>query len=510
MSTKKCNGCKRNLTQINFTRNNKVYARCNDCSKNMSNKKNSCEVCGIRANYNIPSLSWGRFCKTHKKIGMIDVMNKKCIEPNCPTRPNFNFPNETKRLYCKTHAKPGMVDIKSKKCIEPNCPTRPNFNLPNESIALYCKTHAKPGMVDIKSKRCIEDGCPIIPNFNLPNQSIALYCKAHAKPDMIDIKSKRCIEDGCPTMPNFNLPNQTKPLYCRTHAKPGMVDVKSNKCILDDCTTRSFYGYCCQPTTHCNQHKSEQMFKKPTRFCIGINDNDECKELATHGINEPLHCEKHSTTNEICLLAKKCNHCGRNDEILDKEGLCLNFCSLIKLDTLLKTKYKEKEATMVRYLRSQLNLKNDKDEYEAKEILADKIIDSSCNLYRPDLLYDCGTHIVVIECDENQHKNYNWKSCVNNKSLDHAEEKRMYEIMVAYGIPAIFLRYNPDSFTNGGVVNKKYNMNKRLELLKKWVEYCIKLEPKGETDQLRYKKIFYDEYKEENIEFKTIIEKDII
>ena len=68
------------------------------------------------------------------------------------------------------------------------------------------------------------------------------------------------------------------------------------------------------------------------------------------------------------------------------------------------------------------------------------------NTYRPDILYDCDTHIVVVECDENQHRNYNWEACANNKSLRHSEDKRMFAISQAYGLPAIFIRWNPDNF----------------------------------------------------------------
>jgi len=125
-------------------------------------------------------------------------------------------------------------------------------------------------------------------------------------------------------------------------------------------------------------------------------------------------------------------------------------------------------------------------------------------------LYDCGTHIVVIECDENQHKNYNWQSCTNNKSLDHMEEKRMYEIMVAYGLPTTFIRYNPDTFKLNGIENRKYNISKRLELLKKWVEYCFNLKPETINDNLKYKKLFYDEYKETDMNFNFIYEKNIL
>jgi len=244
------------------------------------------------------------------------------------------------------------------------------------------------------------------------------------------------------------------------------------------------------------------MICKPKRTCSYSNDNGEkCKEFAIFGINEPIHCENHKLNNEICWLVKKCSHCGRDNEILNKNDLC-GICCDVPFYEQNKRFEKMKESTMIRYLRENLKLNN-----SVKEILADRIIDSTCNLYRPDILYDCGTHIVIIECDENQHKNYNWQKCSLNKSLEHMEEKRMYEIMVAYGLPTIFLRYNPDNFDIGGKISKKYNSSKRLDLLKKWVEYSFINEPKH---QLVYKKLFYDEYNESDISFKRIDERELI
>ena len=39
MRMKKCNSCKRELQEISFTRKDKIYSRCNECSENSSNKK---------------------------------------------------------------------------------------------------------------------------------------------------------------------------------------------------------------------------------------------------------------------------------------------------------------------------------------------------------------------------------------------------------------------------------------------------------------------------------------
>ena len=152
---------------------------------------------------------------------------------------------------------------------------------------------------------------------------------------------------------------------------------------------------------------------------------------------------------------------------------------------------------MIRYIREQYQLPE-----HVKECLADKIVDIMCNKYRPDIAFDCGTHIVIIECDEEQHKHYNWRSCASNKSLEDAEEKRMYELFIAFGtLPTIFIRWNPDYFTIQGKECKKYNQYKRLEILKKWVDYCINLPITSLKQEVKYIKLFYNDYDESNTSF---------
>ena len=469
MTTKKCGRCQLELNQSSFIRNKrnkKIYDICNICSKI---RKNICEVCGKHANFNISMINWGRFCSKHKLNNMIDIRHKRCIEPNCLIQPVFNVITESEGIYCKEHAKLGMIDVKSKRCLEKNCTTRPCFNNINETIGIYCKDHAKPGMINVTANKCIEKDCDIQCNFNYPNEKTGLYCK--------------------------------------THAKPGMCDVKHEFCLVDNCPSRVNYGYCNQSATHCASHKLPFMITKPKRTCIG-NEQEKCKDVAIYGTKHPLHCGDHKTESEICWLVKPCTKCGRTNELLDKDGLCFFICSLEKLDLARKNHEKVKESTMILYLRNNIKLDNN-----IIELSCDKIINKKCNLYRPDLPYDCGSHILVIECDENQHKNYNWESCTNNKSLEHAEEKRMYEIMIAFeGKPVIFLRYNPDSFSVKGVTNKKYTVNKRLEILKKWVEYCMKMDISEIKGLVQYKKLFYDEYEyeEKDITFKVINEKSLI
>jgi hypothetical protein len=107
---------------------------------------------------------------------------------------------------------------------------------------------------------------------------------------------------------------------------------------------------------------------------------------------------------------------------------------------------------------------------------------------RPDFLFDCGTHFVVLEVDENQHKQID-KNC---------ETIRMINIFQSLGIKTKFVRYNPDEY--------KFNKSKRNPSfsthglkLKESLKYAFEDEP---ISELSMKYLFYDN--NENSIFKPI------
>lgn len=76
-------------------------------------------------------------------------------------------------------------------------------------------------------------------------------------------------------------------------------------------------------------------------------------------------------------------------------------------------------------------------------MIFDQQVIDGCSRRRPDVRMDFGTHVVIVECDEYQHKGYN------------CENKRMMEIFQDCGNrPIIFLRFNPDSYENNGIKYK--------------------------------------------------------
>ncbi len=69
------------------------------------------------------------------------------------------------------------------------------------------------------------------------------------------------------------------------------------------------------------------------------------------------------------------------------------------------------------------------------KLIFDQIVDDGCSARRPDVRIECLTHSIIIECDENQHKNYD------------CEDKRIMEIFQDLGNrPLILIRFNPDSY----------------------------------------------------------------
>ncbi len=123
------------------------------------------------------------------------------------------------------------------------------------------------------------------------------------------------------------------------------------------------------------------------------------------------------------------------------------------------------------------------------------IYNRECGLERPDWTYDCGTHIVVLECDENQHSEYPC-SC---------EQTRMVNITSSYGgIPVIFLRYNPDRFRDKDGNKSKILKSKRHKLLLEWLKHTFIMIPNNKEDFLRVIYMFYNGFDESNFEIFNI------
>ena len=135
--------------------------------------------------------------------------------------------------------------------------------------------------------------------------------------------------------------------------------------------------------------------------------------------------------------------------------------------------YKTKELTTVDYI---------KEIYPDFDWVADKRVQDGCSTRRPDLLLDLGSHIIIMEVDENKHTGYEC-SCENKRLMQLSQD--------LHHRPIVFIRFNPDAYegADGKRVTSCWRLNKqgvmtitktkkdewihRLETLKQTIMYWI-------------------------------------
>jgi hypothetical protein len=374
--------------------------------------------CNTQSSFNIIGSNTPMYCQSHALSGMVNVKHKTCAYFKCNIRPTYNTVGSKTPMYCKQHALPEMVNVVSKFCVNQGCYIRPTYNTVGSKIPMYCKQHALPEMVNVVSKFCVNQGCYIHPTYNSVGSKTPMYCKQHALPDMINVVSNVCINPGCNIRPNYNIIGSKKALYCKTHALAGMIDIKNKICKYPECTARILYGIPGKPPTNCAKHRETGMLQRPNGKCIS------CKAPAIYGIKlKPRHCETHKVDEDVNLTERECISCGLL-YVLDKDNRCEN-CNP---ESFARAALAKQNALM-----TYLDVHG-----HPGTTLDDRIIDGGvCGKERPDRVIDLGDKIIVIECDENQHRE---RAC-------SCEQARMVNIAQSFGgVPVYFIRWNPDNY----------------------------------------------------------------
>ncbi len=104
--------------------------------------------CNKSSGYNFTGLS-GLYCKTHKKMGMVDVIHKKCRFQGCITRPGYTWPGEKTPLLCAAHRLQGMLC--ATRCTRPTCGKWPTYKHPGckRGTPRYCSGHRPRGTITV-------------------------------------------------------------------------------------------------------------------------------------------------------------------------------------------------------------------------------------------------------------------------------------------------------------------------------------------------------------------------
>jgi EsV-1-7 cysteine-rich motif len=442
-----------------------------------------CKECGKdNATYALPGEKIF-FCGKHKTKDMLNIYAKKCAgnddgEP-CSKRPTYGNVHR-KPVYCKKHKEPDMVDVMNVRCVEEGCTKQPNFNLPGKK-AMYCKGHASADMVDVKNQQCSQEGCILQPAYGFKGKK-QVYCVSHKEDGMIDLKNIWC--GKCDTIASYGLPGG-KPVFCVNHMTTDMINVRYTPCLHEGCMKQPSYGH---PVggkiTHCSEHASPEMvdmlhqkcahpqgcLKNPSfnidgktpRFCAGhaqpdmVNvlekrcEVDGCMKRARFNYEGMLtaFCREHAMSSMIDLVTRRCKMCPTTVSNDKYKGYCLRCFIHTFPNIKISRRYKIKERRIHDFLEEQ---------YGGTSFTNVKTIDGGCSRRRPDWFFECFSHTIIVECDENQHEAYD-TTC---------EVQRINELYtdLAYR-PIVFIRFNPDEYTDsrGSKIESSFKYHSKLDV----------------------------------------------
>ena len=467
-------------------------------------KKPICKYdgCTTQPYYNYPGQTVGVYCATHQLNGMCDVFSKKCLE--CNKVASFNFPG-SKAEYCKEHMHDGMINTRSTTCDA--CGKQASFAEPGYITPIKCASHKTSTMINLRKKNCTftgckktavfgvsgnksfcaehkddnmtdninvkcqKNGCTINASFGIKKSS---HCLKHKTPAMKQLVGYFCQEQSCEKNASFNY-SGAKPAFCGTHKKTDMVNLNRRKC--EKCEKCATFGYPGSSPSFCAEHHTVGTKLQPTKRCVGAS----CNELALYGTKTALHCDKHKQKNDINLVERICSGC-KLLSVLDNTEKC-KYCNPSAWTYVRLAKQKEVEALF----------KAENLEYTSTDTTIDG---GECGLERPDFVFEAASHFIVVEVDEDQHKS---RAC-------ECEQARMVNISQSFGMPTIFLRYNPDNY-RVNKVPKHVTKATRHKTLVSWLCKLMVLEPEElqEHGFLSVLHLYFDDFNPRKVQWETIL-----
>lgn len=405
---------------------------------NVKNKRCSCgKAC---PSFNLPGEKTAIWCSQcpEKAKNAVDVCSLMC---ECGRgRANFNIPGTTRPVWCKMCPKKpsNAVNIMRQKCLCGRA--TPIFAIQGETKKIWCALcPSKPSTaIDMRNTQCFcGKGRPL---FNLQGQTKSIWCGSCKAVDAVDVINRQCLCGR--SRPSFNLPGQIKPIWCAScpQRPENAVDVVNKKCA---CNTQATYGIVGLQSTCCAKCKTPEMVLHPKKRC------KSCKQLAIYGLSSRERCEDHKKDTDLNLVEQKCDSCGLFC-VLNADKKCF-ACDPNNFQ-----KFAKRKENQVKALLDANNL----------VYVHDKIPNGTlCGKERPDFVFRCGNHIVILEVDENQHSNY---QCL-------CEQVRMINVTQTFGgMPVMWIRYNPDKFKAKNAKKKReISENKRHACLLKWLRWAF-------------------------------------
>ena len=300
--------------------------------------------------------------------------------------------------------------------------------------------------------------------------------------------------------------SQCKPCFGSSICIHGRIKQRCRECCGSSfCSHGKRKNYCkeCGGGSICSHGTIRTKCREctPNSFCIHGKDKTQCNEcsgssICSHG-NRKSYCKK-CDGNSICIhgitqyICKEC--CGTG---ICSHGKHKAECKKCGGSNLCKSVWCETQKNNPKYegycfvcfvnlFPEKPNVRN----YKTKEKdvndridavfsnftwVNDKQVEGGCSRRRPDKLLDLGSHIIIVEVDENKHTNYDC-SCENKRLMLLSQDLQHR--------PIVFIRFNPDNYINqeGVLVKSCWKLNKlgvmtvSRNKLKEWVERieCLK------------------------------------
>ena len=394
--------------------------------------------------------------------------HKKCkfIE-GCLLIASFGYRDGTGTQFCSKHKADGMVNLLCKLC---HCgQVRPTYNYEGKS-ANFCKECKEDGMINVNDDPCKCGKAK--PTFNFKGLK-AEYCAQCKKSDMINVKNEPC-KCGKSSRPNFNFEG-LKPEYCSQCKEPDMLDVVHARCKCGK--VQPSFNYNGLEPKYCSKCKKPDMIMLRKRLCI------KCKE-------------NQSTYNLFGLKAEYCNSC-KTDKMINISDKC-KFESCVRSGNI---KYKYYCTFCYQHLfpndEASKNIRVKTRENYVRDFLKDTfegfihdipLWTGNCDCShrrRIDFRKLIGNTLLCIEVDENQHKRYKEKD----------EEIRYDDLFMLHGGKFVFIRFNPDQFTNSLGTKKNPYMKRRMEYLEKEIYNQInRINDEKNNELLEISYLFYDNF----------------
>ncbi len=258
-------------------------------------------------------------------------------------------------------------------------------------------------------------------------------------------------------------------------------------CVIYGCSKQAIYGFPNREPSVCSVHRTEKTIMSPISRCIG----PYCSNIATYSISldiKAVHCEIHRGNGETDMKLKKCLKCP-NYYRHDINKTC-ESCTEPKPISISQ----RKEMQIKEYL----------DSNGIKYALHNRAIKSVAKystMLRADFTFVYDGYYVFLEVDEMQHSN-----------KERGKERlRMATFYRYVDMPCIFIRYNPDRYTIGGVPYST-PFEERVELLKSVLTDMMTIVPDQLPGVCVAKYLYYNDFDKVKMPWNVITswpEKDV-